>query len=244
MLRRLRPRSAYDLMAALALFLVVAGGTAFAFAAANSVNSASIKDKEVKTPDLADNSVGPFKLKSPGVAKANLGAGSVDSSKVSDGSLTGSDIAPGAINSASVQDGSLTADDYKPVYGFSGRINGLAASGDQYAAVSGTSTASSGQQSQLSPNLVDGSIQGNDFAVHLRDAVPVGGTRKFWLVVGTFGTFPLCEIQQGQTDCKGLSVGSKYGVPAHSAWQLKTTTTGTPGATVALFGLRLHEGYY
>jgi hypothetical protein len=33
MLRKLRPRSAYDVMAALALFLVVSGGTTFAVVA-------------------------------------------------------------------------------------------------------------------------------------------------------------------------------------------------------------------
>lgn len=97
MLRKLRPRSAYDVMAALALFLVVTGGTAFAVVAANQVNSASIIDKEVKARDIADRSIGPFKLKLAGVAKENLGPGSVDSSKVGSDALTGANISEGTL---------------------------------------------------------------------------------------------------------------------------------------------------
>src|SRR2546423_8584217 len=92
MLRKLRPRSAYDVMAALALFLVVTGGTAFAVVAANQVNSASIIDGQVKAKDIANGSIGPFKIKNAGVANSNLGPGSVTSAKVADNSLTGTDI--------------------------------------------------------------------------------------------------------------------------------------------------------
>jgi len=56
MLTKLRPQSAYDVMAALALFLVVAGGTAYA---ANTVFSSDIVDGEVRNPDLADAPSGP-----------------------------------------------------------------------------------------------------------------------------------------------------------------------------------------
>ena len=97
MLRKLRPRSAYDVMAALALFLVVTGGTAFAVVAANQVNSASIIDKQVKRRDIADGAIGPFKIKPGGIANFNLGPGSVDSGKVSNNSLTGADIDEGTL---------------------------------------------------------------------------------------------------------------------------------------------------
>jgi hypothetical protein len=72
MLRKLRPRSAYDVMAALALFLVVTGGTAFAVVAANQVNSQSIINGQVKNADL--------------------GANSVSSGKVIENTLTGADV--------------------------------------------------------------------------------------------------------------------------------------------------------
>jgi hypothetical protein len=77
MLSKLRPHSAYDVMAALALFLVVTGGTAFAVVSANQVNSASIIDHEVKKPDLASNSVVTV--------------------KVQDGSLLRQDFKPGEL---------------------------------------------------------------------------------------------------------------------------------------------------
>jgi hypothetical protein len=50
MFGKLRPRSAYDVMAALALFVALSTGGAYA---ANTVFSTDIVDGEVKTPDLA-----------------------------------------------------------------------------------------------------------------------------------------------------------------------------------------------
>ena len=79
MVRKLRPRSAYDVMAAIAFFIAVAGGSAYAAATIGSgkikndaVLSRHIKNGEVKNPDLAANSVG--------------------SGKVINNSLTGADI--------------------------------------------------------------------------------------------------------------------------------------------------------
>jgi hypothetical protein len=79
MWRSLRPRSAYDVMAALALFLVVAGGTAYALAAANSVDSASIIDGEVRNRDVAANAIGSGKviadsLRGEDIDESTLGA--------------------------------------------------------------------------------------------------------------------------------------------------------------------------
>ena len=70
MLGKLRPRSVYDVLAALALFIAL-GGTAYAVAA-NSVGTAQLKDKAVTNPKLAANSIG--------------------TGKVFDNSLTGADI--------------------------------------------------------------------------------------------------------------------------------------------------------
>jgi hypothetical protein len=70
MLRKLRPRSAYDVIALLALFVAL-GGTAWAVAA-NSVGTAQLKNGAVTNPKLAANSVG--------------------GAKVIDNSLTGADI--------------------------------------------------------------------------------------------------------------------------------------------------------
>ena len=68
MVRRLRPRSAYDLVALLALFVAL-GGTTYAAATIgsgdiknNAVLSRHIKDGAVKNHDLAANSVGTGKV--------------------------------------------------------------------------------------------------------------------------------------------------------------------------------------
>jgi hypothetical protein len=92
MLAKLRPRSAYDVMAALALFLVVTGGTAFAVVAANQVNSQSIVNGQVKNEDLAPNSVGTGKIADGSIGNADLAPNSVGTGKVADNSLTGADI--------------------------------------------------------------------------------------------------------------------------------------------------------
>lgn len=78
MLSKLRPRSAYDVMAALGLFLAL-GGTAYAVAA-NSVGTAQLKNGAVTNPKLAKDSVG--------------------SGKVIDGSLLANDFKAGALGSA------------------------------------------------------------------------------------------------------------------------------------------------
>jgi hypothetical protein len=104
MLAKLRPRSVYDVMAALALFLVVAGGSAYA---ANTVFSADIVDGEVKAPDLAGAAVNNSKL-----APNSVAAG-----KVVDNSLGGSDINESSLNlssffAATATTGGCTADSH------------------------------------------------------------------------------------------------------------------------------------
>jgi hypothetical protein len=69
MVHKLRPRSVYDVMAAIAFFIAVAGGSAYAAATIGSgdikndaVRSRHIKNGEVKNPDLGANSVGTGKV--------------------------------------------------------------------------------------------------------------------------------------------------------------------------------------
>ena len=57
MLRKLRPRSIYDVMAAIACFGVLAGGTAYA---ANTIGSTDIIDGQVKSADVKDQSLTTF----------------------------------------------------------------------------------------------------------------------------------------------------------------------------------------
>jgi hypothetical protein len=118
MLARLRPRSAYDVMAALALFLVLAGGSAYA---ANTVFTTDIVDGEVKAADLGGaavtnsklgpNSVGSGKIIDGDVTNADLAAGAVTSANVVDDSLSGLDVASSTLTGSDVANGSLTTSD-------------------------------------------------------------------------------------------------------------------------------------
>ena len=100
MLDRLRSRrpSHTTVVAYLALFLAVGGGTAFAIVGNNQVKSESIIDGEVKTPDLGTNSVGSGKIKPEGVHNSDLANSSVGTGKVVDGSLSGADIDEGSLS--------------------------------------------------------------------------------------------------------------------------------------------------
>jgi hypothetical protein len=81
-LRRLRPRSVYDVCAALALFVAL-GGTAYAV---NTVNSTDIVDGQVKSVDVGD--------------------GEIKSADVKDQSLTTFDVS--TFLGADIVDGTLT----------------------------------------------------------------------------------------------------------------------------------------
>jgi hypothetical protein len=80
MLHKLRPRSVYDVMAAIAFLIAVAGGSAYAAA---TIGSGNIKNDAVRSRHLKDGAV---KLQ-------DLAANSVGSEKVIDGSIGGRDIA-------------------------------------------------------------------------------------------------------------------------------------------------------
>jgi hypothetical protein len=78
----------------LALFLVIAGGTAYAThpGGANTISSIDIINGEVKGLDIGPEAVGTTRLKADGVT----------SEKVLDNTLTGSDINPGAFFSPDI----------------------------------------------------------------------------------------------------------------------------------------------
>jgi hypothetical protein len=86
--RRLRPRSIYDVMAAIACFGVLAGGTAYA---ANTIGSTDIIDGQVKSADIGDAEILSADVKDQSLTTFDvstfLGADVVD------GTLTGADVA-------------------------------------------------------------------------------------------------------------------------------------------------------
>ena len=75
-------------MGALALFLVLTGGTAYALDGSNTVFTDDIVNGEVKTGDIRDANI----------TKDDLGPNSVNSAKVVDDSLTGGDVSESTLD--------------------------------------------------------------------------------------------------------------------------------------------------
>jgi hypothetical protein len=128
MLGRLRPRSVYDVMAALAFFVALAGGTAYAaneWTGANvvdgSLTGADIKDGTVSGADVTNESLTTTDIKNFSLGNGDFLTGSVDSRAVTDNSLTNADIKDfslgngdfltGSVDSRAVTDNSLTGSD-------------------------------------------------------------------------------------------------------------------------------------
>jgi hypothetical protein len=88
----------------LALFCVLAGGTAYA---ANTVFSEDIVDGEVKTADIAAGAVGTSEIKNNAVREADIGTGAVGSDEVADESLGSADLGPDSAGSSEVTEGDL-----------------------------------------------------------------------------------------------------------------------------------------
>src|SRR3954454_3031261 len=112
MLRKLRPRSAYDVMAAIALFIALAGGTAYA---ANTIGSSDVIDDSLTSSDIHGHAASPGQSKINGtlttddirdrtlirgdiandtLSAAELGPNSASTSEIKDGSVTESKLAP------------------------------------------------------------------------------------------------------------------------------------------------------
>ena len=118
---RIRTQLCYaNVMSAIAIGLLLAGGTALAAGLrANSVTSAAVRNGSLRSADLKDGAaVKGADVADGSLSGADLADGSVSGAKVTDGSLGGADIAggsltsgdfvAGAVGSAAVADGSLT----------------------------------------------------------------------------------------------------------------------------------------
>jgi hypothetical protein len=122
MLSKLRPRSLYDVLAAIAFFAVVAGGSAYAAATIgskdikkNAVLSKHIKNGQVKSSDLGANSVASNKIKDGQVNGDDLAANSVGSDKIIDGSISGLDLAANSVGSDKIIDGQVRGSELGPL---------------------------------------------------------------------------------------------------------------------------------
>lgn len=129
MLRRIRARrpSHTTIVAYLALFIAVGGGSAFAVVAANQVNSRSIVDGQVKARDLGANSVGPAKVVDKSLTGSELAPNSIAGSRISDNSITGFDVNEASLNLTRGIDYKAAAPDdgnslYVPILNFGGLL--------------------------------------------------------------------------------------------------------------------------
>src|SRR5919112_5923561 len=98
MLKRLRPRSAYDVIALLALFVAVGTGGAYA---ANTIGSADVIDESLLSQDLKNGEV----------KNADIGGNQVTTTKIKAGNVFNSDLAPDAVTGAKVLDDSVQGSD-------------------------------------------------------------------------------------------------------------------------------------
>jgi hypothetical protein len=93
-------------LGALALFLVLTGGTAYALAGSNTVFSDDIVNGEVKAPDVATNAVGTAELQDNGVRSVD-----VSDAALTGGGLSAVDLASDSVGTREVLDDTLTGAD-------------------------------------------------------------------------------------------------------------------------------------
>jgi hypothetical protein len=113
MSRRIRARLTYaNVVATLALFVAVGGGTVYAAThlGRNSVSSANIRDGQVKTQDLANAAVTSAKLADNSVTGPKLADNSVTSANVVSHALTGADIDTSTLRFGCVTEGTHAGD--------------------------------------------------------------------------------------------------------------------------------------
>jgi hypothetical protein len=99
-MNRLRSKLTYaNVVATVALFLVIAGGSAFA---ASNVGKNSVGAKQIK-----NNAITAAKIKNGAVTEAKIGNGAVTEAKIANGAVTGSKIGLGAVGAANINTSGL-----------------------------------------------------------------------------------------------------------------------------------------
>ena len=123
MLGKLRPRSIYDVMAAIACFVALAGGTAYA---ADTIRTGDIVDNQVFTTDVRDDTLG-----FGGLQRQDLGPNAVGSSEIGYAEVNRDEIHRDAVDGLRVGDGTLNDEDIAQAGGvfvnFTGNIGTVAA---------------------------------------------------------------------------------------------------------------------
>lgn len=115
--RSWRSRFSYsNVMTTIALFLFVAGGTAFAAGLRkNSVGPAAVRDNSVRSVDLADGTgVTGIDVADGSLQGASIGTGSLGAVEITDGALGGADVADGSLGGADVGEGAIGSEHLGP----------------------------------------------------------------------------------------------------------------------------------
>jgi hypothetical protein len=111
-MQRVRNKLTYaNVVASLALFLVLSGATAYAAShlAPNSVGAKQLKSSAVTTSKLKRNTVTATKLRLGSVTATKIEKGAVTGAKIGDGAVTGAKIGDGAVTGAKIKDGAISA---------------------------------------------------------------------------------------------------------------------------------------
>jgi hypothetical protein len=122
MRQRIRSHLTYaNVMATIAVFFVLSGGTAVALNGANTVFSDDIVNGEVKNADIGSNAVGSGKIVDGGVGSPDILDQSVQGTDILDGTVTNNDLRKNAVSSGKIIDGQVLTED----------VGGSAVTGDK-----------------------------------------------------------------------------------------------------------------
>jgi hypothetical protein len=97
-------------MSSIAVFLVVAGGSAFAASTLgkNTVGSAQLKKNAVTTAKVKSNAITGGKIKNGAVTGSKIGGGAVGASNLAANSVSGEKIAANAVSADKIANGAVT----------------------------------------------------------------------------------------------------------------------------------------
>jgi hypothetical protein len=192
-MHRIRGKLTYsNVVASLALFLVLAGGTAVAakqMLPKNSVGTNQIKKGAVASAKLKNGSVTAGKLAPGAVGTSTLADGAVNTGKLSSGAVTTGNIAPGAVTSGTianqavgtsklsagaVANGNLADDAVTPAKVKDGSLTSADVAPNTFLAANGTA-ANSAELDGLGPSDF---VRGKARFMSARVVVPAGQSRE------------------------------------------------------------------
>jgi len=106
MLKKLRPRSAYDVVALLALFAALGTGGAYA---ADTIGSADIINESIRSEDIKNTEIKALDIGPGQVLGSRITDETIKSNDIADGRVTGADIAPDTLTGADINEAELGA---------------------------------------------------------------------------------------------------------------------------------------